>query len=304
MNSGYGIVRPAYFNTNDCEIFYTFRENRETLTNGVLYRLNPNDVLTPQENILDGADEIFEGESTNLFGGLYHLRLPQDRFSQKGIYNIVIRPKEIRTTILDCGVLSALPSIRGIVLDVNDTNLEGRTLFDGFRIEYFNEGIKDNELFRVVSSTLRVSPVSENLSTNITQKNIKYQVNNNGDKIFLTLMPSAVNTNEQLVITPFIGKPSQEISIINTFFDPIMVEVEIVDYTLETIAPVLVGNQIKSIEDGKYIVYNPDGTVFKAYNLGDVRNEFGNPTFEYRKEITEIPDNLTDFNQFIIENNQ
>ena len=54
-----------------------------------------------------------------ILGGLYNLRLPAETFTQLGIYTLYIRPAEIRTSITDCGVLSALPNVKGIVVDLN-----------------------------------------------------------------------------------------------------------------------------------------------------------------------------------------
>ena len=52
---------------------------------------------------------ILAGAPNELLGGLYNLVLPADRFNQLGVYTLYIRPAEIRTKILDCGVLAALP---------------------------------------------------------------------------------------------------------------------------------------------------------------------------------------------------
>ena len=79
-----------------------------------------------------------------IFGGLYNLNLPVEDFGSKGIYTIVFKPVEIRTKIVDSGVLSAFPDIKGIVFDGSDPNLndvldkfENNNLI-GYRIEYLN----------------------------------------------------------------------------------------------------------------------------------------------------------------------
>jgi hypothetical protein len=62
-------------------------------------------------------------QTFEIFGGLYQLRLPVDTFSTKGIYTIVFKPVEIRTTITDCGVLSAFPDIKGLLFDTSDPSV-------------------------------------------------------------------------------------------------------------------------------------------------------------------------------------
>ena len=53
------------------------------------------------------------------FGGLYTLKLPTNDFGVKGIYTIIIKPIEIRTKIVDSGILSAYPDIKGILFDLS-----------------------------------------------------------------------------------------------------------------------------------------------------------------------------------------
>jgi hypothetical protein len=74
---------------------------------------------------------------------MYNLRLEADTFSDLGIYTLHIRPKQIRTTITDCGVLSSLPSVRGIIVDLSGVPEDDRNKFVpqglvGYRIEYID----------------------------------------------------------------------------------------------------------------------------------------------------------------------
>ena len=55
----------------------------------------------------------------------------------------MIRPAQIRTVITDCGVLSSLPNVKGIVVDLNNVPSQYRNKFVnqglvGFRVEYLN----------------------------------------------------------------------------------------------------------------------------------------------------------------------
>lgn len=298
-NSGYGIVRPANFRPQDADVFYTYQSNRITEGSGILRKLDSTVVLKGQEERFEDTT-IPESGELNLIGGMYQLKLPADEFSQTGIYNIYIRPKQIETTILDCGVLESLPNVKGIILDSNNLELSEITNFDGYRVEYVTNGLIDRNFFRVVTSTVRVEPVSTSVSSSISQKTIKYRLNNNASLYFLTLTPSAINVEDSVSATPFIGTPGQTIRISNTFFDPIMIEVELVEDTIETLSHALYGNQIKRLEDGKYLIYDKDGNVYKAYNLYEVQNNLGDTKLlEVREETQDIDNDNDNFNTII-----
>ena len=108
----YGIVRPADASQEDMEVFYTFTESRDKIGGELIKIQNPNDVLIKVRN--PNTSSSFE-----MFGGMYTLKLPTSIFSSKGIYTIIIKPIEIRTKIVDVGVLSAFPDIKGVLFDLS-----------------------------------------------------------------------------------------------------------------------------------------------------------------------------------------
>ena len=229
-----------------------------------------------------------------LFGGLYTLKLPVSEFSAKGIYTIVIKPAEIRTKIVDCGVLSAFPDTKGILFDVSDPGVsEFLDKFEngglvGFRIEYLtvDSTVTDKKirnLFRVVTSNNRAEPVNQNL-TNSSQKAIRYRFNDNSTLVFCTVSPSS-ESNVKPNVLPYIGQPNQQVIITNTYFNPVTLEVELVDYDIETLAIGMFGNQSKSLEDGMYTIYNFNNQIYKQYNLFEIKEQFtGKPLFEVKEE--------------------
>jgi hypothetical protein len=89
----YGTIRPADVGVDDVEIFYSYTPNRESLIDVELLPLDPAQVLIPASN---------PNNVSEIFGGLYTLKLPTSVFGTKGFYTIIIRPKQIRTTIQDC----------------------------------------------------------------------------------------------------------------------------------------------------------------------------------------------------------
>tara|TARA_R110000803_G_scaffold74903_3_gene139038 strand:+ start:19379 stop:20290 length:912 start_codon:yes stop_codon:yes gene_type:complete len=285
MASGvYGTIRPADMLPSDVEMTVFYSANRESSNTKIFSLDSANLIQINNPNNTSGFE---------IFSGLYTLRLPISEFGTKGIYTITFKPREIRTKIVDCGVLSAFPDIKGIVLDTSDPNtFESVGAFEnnnlvGYRVEYINTDAtasdrKIKNFFRIITSNNRTEPINQNL-TNVNQKAIRYRFNDNSTLTFCTLSPSAP-TNVNPNALPFIGSPNQEIIITNTFFSPFMMEVEIVDYDIESLAIGMFGNQAKSLEDGIYTLYNFTNEIYKQYNLYEIKDRFtGKPLFEIKE---------------------
>lgn len=282
----YGIVRPADVQVNDVDIFYTYTPNRDLPPQQPVQRLDANVVLTP----ISHPDDV--NGNFPILGGLYNLTLPAGQFSSKGFYTIIIRPKEFRLNIVDCGVLSAFPDIKGLVFSTTDLppQISENDALVGYRIEYYDDsGVKIPNLYRIVTSSNRVEPVNQNLS-NTTQKAIRYRFRDGANLLFTTLTPSSPSTVTPNRI-PFIGTPNQTVVLTNTFFNPVTIEIEMVEHDIETLAYGLFGNQSKSIQDGKYTIYDFNNNIYKQYNLYEIQDEFTNePLYEIREEVDEIDD--------------
>jgi len=281
----YGTVRSADVSPEDVEIILNFTPSRDETDNFVLTKLDAPSILRPYfNNASTGGNADVE-----ILGGLYNLKLPADQFNKIGIYTLLIRPAQIRTKILDCGVLSALPNVRGIVIDLNSVPTEYRNKFInqgliGFRIEYLNsDGTKIPNFFRLITSSFFCEPIVQNL-TNTSQKAIRYRyTDNNTNLIFCTLSPSSAPTNKPNAI-PYIGQPDQEITITNTFFNPITLDIEIAEHDFSTLAIALFGNQTKSIDDGIYTLYDSQNNIYKQYNLYEIRDQFNELLYEVRQD--------------------
>lgn len=295
----YGTIRPADVSVEDVEILYSFSPNRgENSSESVLTNLDPSQVLIPSTN---------PNDSSEILGGMYTLKLPTNQFTAKGFYNIIIRPKQIRTTIQACGVLSSSPDIIGIVLQLNDPNISGedKVKFEngnlvGYRIEYLSTNTnsaqkKMQNLYRIVTSNNRVLSVTENVS-NASAQAASFSFDDSSDLVFCTLTPSSAPSIKPNIL-PYIGEPGQQIIITNTFFNPIMVEVEMVEHDDETLSYALYGNQTKSIDDGIYTIYNYENEIYKQYVLFEVKDQFsGKPLYEVREEL-ENPDFTKEFDE-------
>jgi hypothetical protein len=281
----YGTIRPADVSPADVEIILNYTPSRDETDNFVLTKLNSTDILRPYFNseLTGGVADV------EILGGLYNLRLPADQFNKIGIYTLFIRPAQIRTTILDCGVLSALPNVKGIIIDLNAVPAEYKNKFVnqglvGFRVEYLNsDNTKIPNFFRLITSSFFCEPVVQNL-INTSQKAIRYRYTDNSTNlIFCTMSPSSAPTNKPNA-TPYIGQPNQNIIISNTFFNPITLDVEIAEHDFSTLAIALFGNQTKSMDDGIYTLYDTSNNIYKQYNLYEIRDQFNNLLYEVRQD--------------------
>jgi hypothetical protein len=140
-------------------------------------------------------------------------------------------------------------------------------------------------LFRIVTSNGTVEAVNQNLS-NTSQKAIRYRYKSGSNLVFCTLTPTS-NPITQPNKIPFIGSPGQLITVTNTHFDPIFLEIEMTEHDMETLSYGIYGNQSKSIQDGKYTIYDGTNSIYKQYNLYEIQDDSGNPLYEVREEISD-----------------
>jgi len=280
----YGTIRPSDVSPSDVEIIMNYTATRDVTDSFVLTKLDAQTILRPYFN----NSETGGNAGVEVLGGLYNLTLPANQFNALGIYTLYVRPAQIRTVITDCGVLTALPNVKGIVIDITNVPTQYVNKFVpqglvGFRIEYLNaDGTKIPNFFRVVTSSFYCEPVVTN-EVNTTQKSIRYRyVDGDSNLLFLTLSPSSSPTNKPNA-TPFIGQPNQNIIITNTFFNPVTIEVEMVEYDISSLAIALYGNQTKSIDDGIYTIYDSQNNIYRQYNLYEIRDQFNALLYEVRQ---------------------
>ena len=290
----YGIVRPADVSPADVDIFYHYVSGRTANVTPTLTKLDSTAILTP----------VFHNETTGgvankeILGGLYNLKLQAGQFSELGIYTLHLRPKQVRTSIMDCGVLASLPSVRGLVIDIGNVPVDDQGKFTpqglvGYRIEYINNNNNQKvpNFYRLVTSSFYCVPTTANLS-NSTDKAIRYQyTDSQSNFIFLTVTPSSSPSSRPNVV-PFIGEPGQTIILTNTFFNPTTVEIEMVEHDASTLAHALYGDQTKASAPGIYTIYDKDKNIYKQYNLYEIKDQFNETLYEVREERTSVDETL------------
>jgi hypothetical protein len=284
-----GIIRPSTVDLEDIEVYYSYAIDR-TYKPSSFIKLNTTDVL---------EKKFIDETSNEVFQGFYTLKLNSELFSELGFYNVYLRPKQIRTTILDCGVLSQLPDQKGLILDINASEL--RNLTDklksggltGFRIEYLNlDGLSIiPNLFRTVTFSNRCEAISQT-SNQSTQKSIVYRFNDNGTLLFLSVSPSVAPSVKPNSL-PDIGVAGQEIILSNTFFDPQMIEFELTEYDLKKVATLINGERTLNIETGIQNIYDKERNIVSQSVLYDIKDEKNTPLYKVKKNNETIDETET-----------
>lgn len=281
----YGTKRPADVSPADIEVLVVYTPNRNDITSQTVTKYPGESVITPIYN-----NDNTGGTTLEILGGLYNLTLPADIIQNKGYYTIYIRPAQIRASIYDCGNLTTYPDVKGIVFNVNTVSPAFIDKFqnnglNGYRVEYLNtDGTKIPNMNRIITSSFLVQAVSQN-NTNTIQKSISFQFNNAGTLLFCSVTPNTAPSFKPEA-TPFIGLKDQNVILTSTDFNPIILDVEMVDYDIESLAIALYGDQTKTVDDGVYTLYDFNGNIYKQYDLYEIRNGNNDKLAEVRKHRT------------------
>lgn len=291
MNNTYGSIKGAVIDTHkDVEIFYNYKPtyNSVDVNYSKFKRIKDVSSILKPSNV---DDDTRESNLDPYLPGMYNLSLPVSIFGRKGYYTIYIKPREIRCTIKDVGTLGAYPDVSGIVIDTQDKDVDDyKTLFSddgltGYRVEYYQYTgsiLQRQEFYRLITSNNLVEPITQNLTSANTDAHA-YRFNQSGSLCFLTLTPS-LSPRFKANSKPFIGVPSQKISISNTKFDPICLRLEICENDFDTLATSIDGNQIRSLDNGILTTYNSDNEVFRQWDFYTLKDNYNkNARFEVKK---------------------
>ena len=293
----YGTIRPSDVSVDEIEMYYNYIPDRNT-SNNDMFILDPEEVL---EYCYLPDDDPNIG-STSLLEGLYDLTIPAETFNKTGIYTIFMRPKMYSVTIVDCSVLSSLPTVKGIVINSADLSEELRTnnSLQGFRIEYVNaDGTKLRNTVRHVVTSNKVSITTENIG-NSSQKAQRYRFDDAGTQIFLQLTPSSASDVKPNA-TPFIGTVGQTILLSNTYFTPLAIEIELTENTIDTLTELIAGEQIKDVDNGILTYYDKNRVITKQFSLFEVKDDTSDVSLYEVKQKRDNIDTSQDFNTIIDE---
>jgi hypothetical protein len=271
-NGTYGTKKPAFITSDDVDIFYFYRPTRSTDSMEFSTGFQMLD-----SSLLMSTTYVDDDDNVSNLPGMYNLKLPVDKFGSPGIYTIYIKPKEIEATISDIGVLTAYPNIRGVVLNSSNINATNSQIFNnggliGYRIDYYDNDVNgqltQQDMYRIITSNNRCEPVSQNFN-DVNGKGIKYRLNNSSNLIFCTVTPSigmSFNPND----LPSLGTTGQKIKLVNTKFNPISLEIEMVERDVQDIATMLEGDQIRNLDNAIITTFNKDGEIYHQAEYGNI----------------------------------
>lgn len=281
----YGSVKLADVDFNDVDVLYSYAPNRESLGDTQFQPIY-NSVTNNEFRKMIGGD------------GGYKLRLPANVFNRLGFYLILIRPKIFQTEIVDCSFVitnndqEIQISKKGIVIPKLQFQNTGALI--GYQVEYFDDnGNKIKNFHRIITSSDLVSVNPSNNTTN--NSSTTYVLDPNGNQLFLTLTPDEVSllTNQ---LSPDLGKSGQQILLSNTFFDPVMIEVEMVDQSIKTLSYALYGESTRDLETGVYSIFDEAGNLYRQYNLLTRKKQFTNGNIDVKEKRENIDRSQTFFN--------
>lgn len=272
MNGTYGTIKPAVVNiAKDVQILYSFKPNRGYDNTRVFNELSPSNLM----------NTYLENNTSVPIDGLYNLKLPLSIFNNKGIYTIYIKPKELDINILAIGQLRDFPDIRGVIFrtdDISDISLRTNNALVGYRIDYKRE---DSTFSRIITSSNSCAAIPTNNGS------VKYVLSTDSSGIgannlmFCTVTPSTANSfsSESL---PDIGMNGESVKIVNTKFNPIMYEIEMVDHDAETLSYMIEGEQVRNLENGTFTIYNHEQEIYKQYETYTVKTQLGRPLYDIK----------------------
>ena len=284
MNGVYGTTVPSNVTSDMIDIYYAYHatRNSDSVRDAVFTKL--------PDNIISKA--VFEGNDSaidTVLEGMYTLKLPMQYFNNKGFYTVYIKPKEVSTSILDVGVLTAFPDIRGIILDtsvIEHQATKAKALTNnglvGYRVIYFDDNGTRQNYYRIITSNNKCEPVANNPS-NSSDKSYTYRYDDSSTLTFLTLTPSTAPTFKATA-EPYVGKVSQKIALVNTEFEPVMLDIEMIDHDADTLSYMLEGSQLRNLDNGLVTTYNESNEIYhqsEHYTLKD--NYTGNPVYEVKQ---------------------
>ena len=272
------------------DISFCYHETRsyDSITNAAFKTL-PSGVLTRAKRE-DGTDVV---------EGMYNLQLPLSEFNKKGFYTVYIKPREIRASITDIGTLTAFPDVRGIVLDTTKINndylskkAQKNNELSGYRIIFLDDNGCRQDYYRIVTSNNKCEPVVTMPATS-SDKTYTYRYEDSSTLTFVTVSPSAAAMFKDNQ-SPYIGKVGQNILLVNTLFEPIQLDIEMVTHDADTISNMLEGSQLRDLDNGLITTFNENDEIYHQKEVYTLKDQYtGKPVFEVAKEKT----NGVDFSQ-------
>lgn len=296
----YGTVIPIHIANVDIpnlvDISFTYHESRtyDSLSNGEFKHLDSSILTQARREMDDSSADVY-------IEGMYNLQLPISEFNKKGFYTVYIKPKEIEAVITDVGNLTAFPNVRGIVLDtaqISNSSIRSKARTNnelvGYRIVYLDENGRRQDYYRIITSSNKCEPVIQAPNSS-SDKSYTYRYEDSSSLIFVTVSPSSAPTFKSNA-TPYIGKPTQKILLVNTLFEPIQIDIEMTTHDADTISYMLENSQLRDLDNGLVTTFNDENEIYHQSEHFTLKDQYtGAPVYEVKENKT----NSIDFSQTI-----
>ena len=281
---------------NLVDISYCYHEKRsyDSLSDANFKKLD-SAILTQTRRDKDrnDIDEFVEG--------MYNLQLPLSEFNKKGFYSVYIKPKEIEAVITDVSTLTAFPNVRGLVIDTTmiknssiRTKAQKNNELVGYRIIYIDDNGSRQDYYRIITSNNKCEPVVQAPNSS-SDKSYTYRYEDSSTLTFVTVSPSSAPTFKDNAL-PYIGKPTQKILLVNTFFEPIMLDIEMTTHNADTISYMLENSQLRDLDNGLVTTYNDNNEIYSQSEHFTLKDQYtGKPVYEVKHN----KNNSIDFSQTI-----
>jgi hypothetical protein len=155
----------------------------------------------------------------------------------------------------------------------------------GYRVEYFDELGMRQDFYRIITSNNRCEPVAQNMNS-ATAKGIKYMYNDSSNLMFCTLSPS-MSLSYNAASRPYIGVVGQKIAIVSTKFNPVMLEIEMVDHDIDSLYQLQTGTQIRDLDKGLITTFDENGNIVEQASYGNITNPAKNINHDFKIRNTE-----------------
>jgi len=283
----YGLNIPIFIKDTDIphlvDISYCYHDTRsyDSLSKANFKKLDSGILTTSKRDLDDNVDNYVEG--------MYNLQLPLSEFNRKGFYTVYIKPKEIQAVITDVGNLTAFPNVRGIVLDttqIKDDSIKEKAKENnglvGYRIIYLDDSGVRQDYYRVITSNNRCEPVVSAPNSS-SDKTYTYRYEDSSSLTFMTVSPSSAPTFKDNA-APYIGKPTQRILLVNTLFEPIMLDIEMVTHNADTISYMLENSQLRDLDNGLITTFNDNNEIYSQSEVYTLKDQYsGKPIYEVKR---------------------
>jgi hypothetical protein len=164
----------------------------------------------------------------------------------------------------------------------------------GYRINYISDAGARQDYYRIITSKNRCEPVVQAPNSS-SDKSYTYRYEDASPLTFVTVSPSSAPTFKENA-TPFIGKPTQKILLVNTYFEPIMLDIEMTTHDADTISYMLENSQLRDLDNGLVTTYNDNNEIYNQAEHFTLKDQYtGKPVFEVKQN----KNNNVDFSQTI-----